>query len=297
VTEFAKLFPTLTFSAIALGVIAYVLMYPDRAQKVAGFIWAGIARVFGAADRKAVAHLVQGDVNTARAELMKDAPEGVLDSKLKVKWTKPEDAQALMREGDVVVFMKKARHREENLANAVMAYLPRAVLPRARRYIDRETMRAVDLTLARSILQVSHMPTGVLDVFFEKHLDPVLAEESGLRERLDEVDAIDIHGWLTRVMLNEYRIMARRAILLRLARQARPPQAVRLHHAAEVPWPVPERRDRLRGAERPRRDGGDRALPEEGEAPGLPGAVRFRVSHGSRPEHPLREGAPRHARD
>jgi hypothetical protein len=207
VTEFAKLFPTLTFSAIALGVIAYVLMYPDRAQKVAGFIWAGIARVFGAADRKAVAHLVQGDVNTARAELMKDAPEGVLDSKLKVKWTKPEDAQALMREGDVVVFMKKARHREENLANAVMAYLPRAVLPRARRYIDRETMRAVDLTLARSILQVSHMPTGVLDVFFEKHLDPVLAEESGLRERLDEVDAIDIHGWLTRVMLNEYRIM------------------------------------------------------------------------------------------
>ena len=103
--------------------------------------------------------------------------------------------------------MRKSRHREENVANAVMAYLPRAVLPRARRYIDTDTMQAVDLTLARSILQVSDMPTGAMDVFFERHLDPALSEKATLQGHLEEVDAIDLQGWLTRLMLAEYRAM------------------------------------------------------------------------------------------
>jgi hypothetical protein len=108
------------------------------------------------------------------------------------------------------VFMNKSRDREANVANAVMAYLPKAVIPRARRYVDRETMRAADLTIARSILNLSHMPSGALDVFFERHVDPALGEHDDLRGRLEEVDAIDLHGWLTRVMLNEYRILGDR---------------------------------------------------------------------------------------
>jgi hypothetical protein len=115
--------------------------------------------------------------------------------------------------------MRKSRHREENVANAVMAYLPKAVIPRARNYVDRDTMRAVDLTLARVILQASHMPSGALDVFFDRHLDPALSGGSDLRDRLEEVDAIDLHGWLTRVMLNEYQ---------RMGEQLYP------HHADEV---------------------------------------------------------------
>jgi hypothetical protein len=92
----------------------------------------------------------------------------------------------------------------------VMAYLPAAVIPRARRYVDNSTMRAVDLTLARAILQESHMPTGALDVFFDRHLDPALVAQSDLREHLEEVDQIDLHGWLTRVMLAEYKAMGDR---------------------------------------------------------------------------------------
>jgi hypothetical protein len=202
---------TITVPLVAVAVLLYALANPEKAEKVAGWLWRPLAGLSRMADKKAIAYSVQGDINTARARLMKNAPqEAVLDRKLKVKWAKPEEAQAHIRGGDVIVFMKKAPQREENIANAVVAYLPRAVLPRARRYVDRETMRAVDLTLARSILQVSNMPTGALDVFFERHLDPALAEESELHDRLEEIDAIDVHGWLTRVLLNEYRVMGER---------------------------------------------------------------------------------------
>ena len=42
-------------------------------------------------------------MNVAGAELMKNAPPGVLDRKLKVRWANPEEAQAHLRGGDVVV--------------------------------------------------------------------------------------------------------------------------------------------------------------------------------------------------
>jgi hypothetical protein len=188
--------------AVLVGVVIFVIMRPDQTEKLAGWVWRGLAYVVRIADRKAVAFSVQGDVNSACAALMKDVPEGLLGGKLKLEWASAEQARARIRDGEVVVFMRRSRDREENITNALMTYLPRAIIPRARPYIDRETMRAVDLTIARSILALSHMPSGTLDVFFEHHLNPALAE---LRNKLNEIDAIDLHGWLTRVMLSEYR--------------------------------------------------------------------------------------------
>jgi hypothetical protein len=141
-------------------VIVFVAMNADKVEKWVGLALTLIAGLVGLGQRKAIAHTVQGEINDARGELVKNAPGNVIQGKLKLKFKKPEDAATHVRGGEVVVFMKKARHREENVANAVMAFIPAAVIPRARRYVDADTMRAVDLTLARAILQESNMPTS-----------------------------------------------------------------------------------------------------------------------------------------
>src|SRR5207247_775211 len=114
--------------------------------------------------------------------------------------------QAVVREGDVIVFMQRSDHHEQNVANALMAYLPKALIPRARRYVDADTMRAVDLTIAKGVLGVSKEAPGAMQAFFEDHLDPACAEED-LRARVLEIDEIDLHGWLVRILLPEYRIL------------------------------------------------------------------------------------------
>jgi hypothetical protein len=204
VIELRSLLPAFTLVGVLLFAVFYVLAYPERAERIAGWIWRGISRIFHAADRKAVAYSLQGDINSARAELIKDAPSGILDAKLRVRWADPEQAEAHLSEGEVVVFMRRSPYREENITNALIAYLPKAVIPRARPYIDRMTMQAVDLTLARSILALRQQPSGAMDVFFGRHLDPALAESADLRDVLEKVDAIDLHGWLTRIMLVEF---------------------------------------------------------------------------------------------
>jgi hypothetical protein len=185
--------------------IAYVLTMPEKAQTVAGWIWSLVSAVTTRGDNTAVALRVQGHVNSSTKHLARHIPDGIVEGKLKLRWSTSEEAQAYLRDGDVVVFMKRSKHHEENVARALMVYLPRAVLARARRYLDQPTAAAVDLTLAKIILGASTASQGVLDVFYEQHLDPACEEDAVMSKLVTELDEIDLHGWLLRVLLPEYR--------------------------------------------------------------------------------------------
>jgi hypothetical protein len=185
--------------------ITYVLTMPEKAQTVAGWFWSLVSALTKRGDRKAVALRVQGHVNASTKHLARHIPDGIIEGKLKLRWSTSEEAQAYLRDGDVVVFMKRSKHHEENVARALMIYLPRAVLSRARRYLDQPTAAAVDLTLAKIILGTSTASQGVLDVFYGQHLDLACEGDANLNKLVTELDEIDLHGWLLRVLLPEYR--------------------------------------------------------------------------------------------
>jgi hypothetical protein len=187
---------------ILIGV--YVLFFPEKAEKVGGWIASLLGSGWRRADRAAVKFKVQADVNGLRATLHSDAPE-MIDKALKISWTNAEEAEAVVRGGDVVVFMRDSRRHEENLANAVMAFLPKALLSRARRYVEPDTMRAIDFAIAKALLADEEASEGALEVFYDRHLDPARQGSERLRAKITEIDAIDLHGWLSRILLAEYR--------------------------------------------------------------------------------------------
>lgn len=191
-----------TGAVILVGL--YIAFFPEKFEKIVGWVTAGVARVYHKADKTAVAMKVQGEVNSMRALLERTAPQ-ILDKRLKIRWTTAEEAEAVVRGGDVLVFMRDSRRHGENVATAVMAYLPKALIPRGRRYVDADTMKAVDLTVAKAIFTLEDSSEGALDVFYERHLDPARAGSDRLKQKIAEIDAIDLHGWLSRVLLVEYR--------------------------------------------------------------------------------------------
>ncbi len=138
--EVASLLAEIGLPAVAVALIAYVLLMPEKAQMISGWLWTLIAGVFRRGDRKAVALRVQGHVNASTRQILKEVPEGIIEGKLKIRWSDAEQAQSILRGGEVVVFMRRSKHHEENVAHALMVYLPKAVLPRARRYLDKVTM-------------------------------------------------------------------------------------------------------------------------------------------------------------
>lgn len=190
--------------AVALAVLFWAVHYPDKAEQVAGWIVGLASKVYAKADRTAVALRVQGDINDARGALLKAAPEALIERKIKIKWTKAEEAEALLRDGEVLVCMEKVNHHEQNVANALMAFLPKAMLPMARRYLDSARMRAADLIVAKGLLDKDGGKIGTLTVFFRDHLDPAKKQSKDLGEKIEEMDAIDLQGYLVRVLLAEY---------------------------------------------------------------------------------------------
>ena len=56
---------------VLLGLISYVLLAPEKAERIAGWIWRGISMVWKSADKRAVGYRVQGRINQGRADLLK----------------------------------------------------------------------------------------------------------------------------------------------------------------------------------------------------------------------------------
>lgn len=201
--------PILTFLA-GIGVVGLVLVYllfmPEKAEKVAGWVSGIVAKVFRKVDRTAVAFKVQGAINSMRSELLKNAPD-LIEKKLRIRWADVDEAEARLRDGECLVVMRRSENHEENMAHAVMAYLPKALLSRARPYLDKDRMRAADLVVAKALLSHDESPIGALPIFYEKHLDPARAESADLKTKIGELDELDLNGWLSRVLLAEYQVL------------------------------------------------------------------------------------------
>ena len=210
VSDAGKYLLPVSLTGVLLFLIGYLLLQPDKVAIWAGWLWTGIARIWRGADRKAVAYRVQGEVNSGRAALLKHAPPELLEGKLKLKWRDVDEARAVVDQGEVLVFMRRADHHAENVAHALVAYLPKALIPRARRYIEPQTMKAADLTVAKAVLSHDDAARGALDVFYDRHLDPAAAGDEEMQRKLVEMDEIDLHGWLVRMVLVEFRLLGNR---------------------------------------------------------------------------------------
>jgi hypothetical protein len=203
--QFARQLLGIGLPILAFLVIVYTVLFPEKMQQIAGWAWKVFARVVRSADKHAVANRLESRINSARKRIFRDAPPGLVEGKLKIRWTSQHEARALLQGGEVLVCMRRSDHESENLANGLMAYLPRAVVPRARRYVAPETMRAADLVLAKRVLSEGPRLRGALEVFFDFHLDPARAESAEMCSRIGALDEIDLCGWLVPVVLPELR--------------------------------------------------------------------------------------------
>jgi hypothetical protein len=203
-SEVVGILQSLGLPLVAVLVIAYVLLFPDKAKQLAGWFWTLIARIWRRVDKRAVANRVEGDINWGRKRLLRHAPDNLIESKLRIRWTDAEEAKAAVENGEIIVFMRRSECHEDNVAHALMAYLPRAIVPRARRYIDEQRMRASDLTVAKSLVTQEGLSRGLAEAFFERYFDPAKQESPELKQKLEELDQIDLHGWLVRVLLVEF---------------------------------------------------------------------------------------------
>ena len=103
------------------------------------------------AEKMYMATNIQSSISEKRKKL--GLGGDVFEYGIKIDWTDEETAETDLKENKILVMMKPFRSQAKNFASVVSLYVPQAVLPKARNYVDQDLMKSIDYTLSKSLLE------------------------------------------------------------------------------------------------------------------------------------------------
>lgn len=113
-----------------------------------------------------------------------------------------------LEDGSLIVKMRDFENQSKNYALAIKEFVPKALIPKARRYVKPKLMRSIDFSVSKDILENN---TVALELYEDYFFEEIKASNSNLEEvkrLIKKVDRIDRRGLLTRIMLREYKKLA-----------------------------------------------------------------------------------------
>ncbi|MDX6669768.1 MAG: hypothetical protein QOI91_131 [Solirubrobacteraceae bacterium] len=196
--------PGLIALLVAASVAARLLLQPVR--DTLGAVLAEGARHRAQREaREGEEERLAGEVESAVKTAFADAPTYLLEPTGGVEVLLDEgDRRAWWEGSSLVVVVEPAEDPDETIGNLLVGYLQRTLLVDARPHMPESVMCAADLRLARGMMAAR---PGVRDGGHALHarVEAACAGDAELHRRWRQVDALDVHGWLVRILLPEYK--------------------------------------------------------------------------------------------
>jgi len=192
---------SLTFAIISI----YFLFHPEKVEK-----WfAIIAKLFSFTSKKVekihISKDIQSKLNIYRKEVNKEC-EGLVPSKTKVKFLNPmsfgED-RVEHHEDKVIIIMKNRKNQDENFVKASLFCVENTLIPNARRYVDPQLMKSVDLQFVKNL--IAKVDKAKLNYYIDNHLSIQLENNNELVENINILDLLSERGVFTRILLKVLR--------------------------------------------------------------------------------------------
>jgi len=196
-SEIISILSAILSSSLVTTVALFWLLFkhPEKVEKWISMLARAVARVSEKAARTHMATHIQSTIDGCRRGL--NTRETILPYGVSVKWTNADRIQADLRDNRVVIMMKPYSSQGRNLAHVVSAYVPRALLPKARRYVEPSLMSGIDHTVCKSILEKN---TSALEYYLSEIMEEISNEEKSYVVKMDRIHE---QGTLTRLLLPE----------------------------------------------------------------------------------------------
>ena len=183
-----------TVTAIAL--LWLFIKNPEKVEKWASMIMKVGAYFSERMEKNYMATNIQSTSSGKRKELGMDGD--VLSYDLRIKWTQEELAEIDLKENKVIVMMRRFDSQSKNLANVVSLYVPKALLPKSRRYIEPNLIKGIDFIISKKLLDDN--PTS-LNYYVERE---IVTHSEKIIECLELLEPLNSVGRLSRVVIPEF---------------------------------------------------------------------------------------------
>ena len=194
-----------SLTSVLATILIYFLFHPEKIEK-----WvAMIAKLFSFTSKKVekihISKDIQSKLNIYRKVVNKEC-EGLVPLKANVKFLNPmsfgED-RVEHHEDKVIIVMKDRKNQDENFVKASLFCVENTLIPNARRYVDPQLMKSVDLQFVKNL--IADVDKVKLNYYIDNHLSIQLEDNNELAEIFNILDLLSERGVFTRILLKVLR--------------------------------------------------------------------------------------------
>jgi len=194
-----------------IALIAYIAFCPEKAEKVSSLIWKLFAKLSKVADKKYIAHDIQGRVNDFTVNYLKKEIKDYEPTKIKIVWIEEgQSKEAFLKSDSIIVRMRKSKDQNKNFVNAAMVYIANTILIKAKRYITPRQKEGIDLFVARKLFEKEKRE--VVAAFIDEYLYKRTGDVK-IREIFEKFDLIDKAALFFPVFIQEMTFLGEKVFL------------------------------------------------------------------------------------
>ncbi len=191
----------LTFGGGLATIVFVIFLFPEKAQKWGSLLCRLIYAVVRRGQKKIVALDIQGKVNEYVRSLRKEssnlAPVGI-----SIQWvTEREEPRSFFTENRLVIRMRHHSDQHKNLVYAIMVFISRVMLSKAKKYLSPSQKESLDLYVARKLLEKEQ--PQLIDRFFEDYFSNRAFSNKKIMSLLEKYAIIDKVGLFFPVLVQE----------------------------------------------------------------------------------------------
>ena len=153
-------------------------------------------------EKNAVEKRLESTIRTTAKKVNQEAG-ALLPHGIDIKWVKPMDRDAFLKQGKVVVCLEPSSSQDRNLARATMLFVETDLIRESQRYVDPVVMKSTKFVISRKMMLFDRRYDAIR-CLNEEFIEPAIKNESQIGEFVLALAAIDDNGLLTRVLLREY---------------------------------------------------------------------------------------------
>jgi len=154
-------------------------------------------------EKNAVKKRLEVTIGTSSKKINGEAGCDLLPHGVEIKWDVPQNRDAFLERGKMVVVLEPSINEERNLARAALMYIKEDLIAASQRFIDVTVMKSLVFAMARKMLMLDRR-LGALKCLNSEFIEPEAARTPSIRDYVSGMENIDKFGFLTRILLREF---------------------------------------------------------------------------------------------
>jgi hypothetical protein len=208
--ELGKALAVLGLPGVAIALIAYVLLAPDKALRWAELLSLGLGKIFHGFRRRSVKLGIQSSLNGFVRQISDEAG-GQERTPVQVEWTsRDETPHQFFKDGRLVVRLHSHEHQDRNLVTASMLVVSHTLIRRAKTFLSHKQARSIDLHAVDHVLAAS---PHARDLFREEVSGPECDGDRELSDLVMKHEKIDRANLFFPILVRELHYLEQRVVV------------------------------------------------------------------------------------